>query len=154
MGKITVEEAKKFMRSIITRYGILYWIITDNGSQFRSGIFTMFCEEFGIKTCFASVAHPQSNSQVKRANVIVLQGIKTQGFDRFKAYSKCWVKELPSVLLVVRTLTNRATDETTFFLVYGAEAVLPTELQFGSPQVESYSKKGKSSYEWTISIYS
>ena len=70
----------------------------DNGSQFRSGTFIVFCKEFSIKTCFASIAHPQSNDQVERANGIVLQGIKTRVFDRLKAYSKRWVKELPLVL--------------------------------------------------------
>ena len=34
-----------------------------------------------------------------------------------------------------------ATGESPFVLTYGSEAVLPTELQFGSPRVRSYSEK-------------
>ena len=41
---------------------------------------------------------------------------------------KKWVEELPTVLWAVRTIANRATGETLFFLVYGAEAVLPPEV--------------------------
>ena len=72
IGKITAEAAKKLVRSIITRFGIPHQIIMDNSSQFRSRTFIAFYEEFGIKTCFATVAHPQSNGQVERANGIVL----------------------------------------------------------------------------------
>ena len=33
---------------------------------------------------------------------------------------------------------SRTTGETPFSLVYGAEAVLPTELKYGSPRVRAY----------------
>ena len=42
------------------------------------------------------------------------------------------------VLWSIRTTPNRATTQTPFALVYGAEAVLPTELIYGSPQVLAY----------------
>jgi hypothetical protein len=37
-----------------------------------------------------------------------------------------------------RTTPNRATRETPFFLVYGAEACLPPEILMGSPRVQSF----------------
>jgi hypothetical protein len=36
------------------------------------------------------------------------------------------------------TTTNRATGETPFFLVYGAEACLPPEILMGSPRVQAF----------------
>jgi hypothetical protein len=33
---------------------------------------------------------------------------------------------------------NRSTNFTPFFMVYGAEAMLPTDLQYGSPRVWTY----------------
>jgi hypothetical protein len=38
----------------------------------------------------------------------------------------------------LRTTPSRATGFTPFFLVYGAEAILPTDLEYGSPRVWSY----------------
>ena len=35
-----------------------------------------YCSVFGIRLDLASVAHPQSNGQVKRANGLILSGIK------------------------------------------------------------------------------
>jgi hypothetical protein len=38
----------------------------------------------------------------------------------------------------LRTTLRRATGLTPFFLVYGAEAILPTDLEYGSPRVRGY----------------
>jgi hypothetical protein len=48
------------------------------------------------------------------------------------------MKELPSVVWSLRTTPSRATGFTPFFLVYGAEAVLPTDLEYGSPRTKAY----------------
>jgi hypothetical protein len=37
-----------------------------------------------------------------------------------------------------RTTPSRATLFTLIFLVYGAEVVLPTDLEYGSPKVKGY----------------
>ena len=42
------------------------------------------------------------------------------------------------VLWSIRMTPNRATGQTPFALVYGAEVVLPTELIYGSPRVLAY----------------
>ena len=59
-------------------------------------------------------------------------------FDRLHKSGRCWIDELPAVLWSIRTTPNRATGQTPFALVYGAEAVLPTELVYGSPRVLAY----------------
>jgi hypothetical protein len=48
------------------------------------------------------------------------------------------MKELPSVVWSLRTTPSRATGFTPFFLVYGAEAILPTDLEYGSPRARAY----------------
>jgi hypothetical protein len=48
------------------------------------------------------------------------------------------MKELPSVVWSLRTTSSRATGFTQFFLVYGAEAILPTDLEYGSSRARAY----------------
>jgi hypothetical protein len=48
------------------------------------------------------------------------------------------MKELPSVVWSLRTTPSRATSFSPFFLVYGAEVVLPTDLEYGSPRTKAY----------------
>ena len=41
----------------------------------------------------------------------------------------------------MRTTPSRATGFTPFFLVYGAEAMLPTDLEYGSPRLKTYQEQ-------------
>jgi hypothetical protein len=84
------------------------------------------------------VAHPRSNDEAERANAEILRGLKTRTYDFLKKYGANWVNELPSVLWGNQTTPSRATGETSFFLVYGAEACLPPEIIMGSPRVQSF----------------
>src|SRR5207253_5424019 len=141
VATITAAKAKEFFQDIVVRFGVPNRIITNNDTQFTGSKFKDWCEEIGIKICYASVAHPQSNGQVERANDMVLQGVKSKVFDRLKPYASKWARELPSVLWVLRTSPSRATGESLFFLTYGFEAVLLTELEFGSPKVRNFNEK-------------
>jgi hypothetical protein len=49
-----------------------------------------------------------------------------------------WVDELPSVLWSLRTTPNAATQETPFFLVHGAEAMLLVEITHEAPRIMAY----------------
>nr|AAR87221.1 retrotransposon protein, putative, unclassified [Oryza sativa Japonica Group] len=136
--KIDKHSALKFIRGITAWFGVPNRIITDNGTQFTSELFGDYCEDMGIKLCFASPAHPRSNGQVERANAEILKGLKTKTFNILKKHGDSWIEELPAVLWANRTTPSRATGETPFFLVYGAEAVLPSELTLRSPRATMY----------------
>jgi hypothetical protein len=49
-----------------------------------------------------------------------------------------WVEELPSVLWSLRTTPNSSTGYTPFFLLFGAEAVLPTDVCYCAPRMVAY----------------
>ena len=68
----------------------------------------------------------------------MLRGLRTKTFDKLRKSGRHWIDELPAVLWSIRTTPNRATSQTPFSLVYGVEAVLPTELTYGSPRVLAY----------------
>jgi hypothetical protein len=68
--------AINFIKSIIFHFGVPYSIITDNGTNLTSKEFKNYCESMGIKLKFASVAHPKTNGQVKKANGLICNGIK------------------------------------------------------------------------------
>ena len=52
-----------------------------------------------------------------------------------------WLEELDSVLWGLRTTPNRSTGYTPFFMVYGAEAVLPCDLIHDAPRVCMYEER-------------
>jgi hypothetical protein len=137
---LRAEEAVTFLTDIVYRFGVPNSIITDNGSQFAGRKFPEFCDKFHIRVDWVAVAHPQTNGQVERANGVILQGLKPRIFDRLNKSGRKWLQELPAVVWSLRTTPSRATGLTPFFLVYAAEAILPTDLEYGSRRVRGYSE--------------
>jgi transposase InsO family protein len=90
---ITNQEATtavKFFESIVFRYGVPHSIITDNGSNFTSGEFQEFTKDMGIQISYASVAHPQTNGQVEKANGLVCRGLKKRLLRPLKHAADAW----------------------------------------------------------------
>jgi transposase InsO family protein len=138
LNSIRSEQAVAIFTNIIHCFGVPNSIITDNSTQFTSRKFLDFCEDHHIRVDWAAVAHPMTNGQVERANGMILQGLKSQIYNDLNKFGKRWMKELPSVVWSLRTTPSRATGFTQFFLVYGAEAILPTDLEYGSPRTRAY----------------
>jgi hypothetical protein len=67
--------------------------------------------------------------------------MKMRMLHDLEARGRNWHKELPSVLWALRTNINRATRDTPFNLVYGADAVLPLEIYLESVRVAHFTVK-------------
>ncbi|GJU90375.1 reverse transcriptase domain-containing protein [Tanacetum coccineum] len=77
--KITGKEVIRFvMDNIICRFGLPRIIVTDNGAQLVNEPFKGWCTRFKIQQMNTSVAHPQANGLVERANRSLMEGIKTR----------------------------------------------------------------------------
>ena len=70
-----------------------------------------------------------------------MSGIKPRLVRSLKESDKHWDEELDSVLWGLRTTPNRTTGFTPFFMVYGAEAVLPCDIIHDSPCVRMYEER-------------
>jgi hypothetical protein len=116
-----------FFTNIIHRFGVPNSIITDNDTQFTGRKCLGFYEDHHIRVDWVAVAHPMMNGQVERANGMILQGLKPRIYNDLNKFDRRWMKELPSV----------ATGFAPFFLVYGDEAILPTDLEYGSPRTRA-----------------
>jgi transposase InsO family protein len=128
-ASITVVKAVKFIREIMYRFGVPNNIITNNETQFTTREFRDFCTDVGIVVNYASISHPQSNSEVERSNSMILQGLNPIIFYKLKPYAGKWIKEFPSVLQSLHMTLSHATGHTLFLLVYGSKAMLPAEVE-------------------------
>jgi hypothetical protein len=139
--KLDGKTTLKFVKDIVVRFGIPHSIITDNGTNLSQGEVEEYYHHNGIRLDLASVAHPQSNGQVERTNGLIMSRIKPRLEAPLRRAAGAWAEELPSVLWSLQTMPNRSTGLTPFFLVYGAEAILPSDVQYDSPRVEAYKKE-------------
>nr|CAE05804.2 OSJNBb0046K02.14 [Oryza sativa Japonica Group]CAE75940.1 B1159F04.3 [Oryza sativa Japonica Group] len=133
LGAITSAAVQKFIwKNIICHFGVPNEFITDNGKQFDSDKFREMCEGLNLEIRFASVAHPQSNGAAERTNGKILEAFK----KRLEGAAKGkWPDEMLSVLWALRTTPTRPTKFSPFMLLYGDEAMTPTELGANSPRV-------------------
>ncbi|GAU24437.1 hypothetical protein TSUD_364210 [Trifolium subterraneum] len=100
------------------------YIVSDNGTQFTSESVINFCQEKGICNTFISVEHPQANGQAESANKVILRAIKR----RLEGKDKNWVEHLLPTLWSYHTTIHSSTGETPFKMVYGADAMIPAEV--------------------------
>ena len=135
MAEVTEKKVIGFLyNNILSRFRVLHTLVMDNGTQFNCKGIWDFCAKYGIKPCYASIAHLQSNGQVEAINKTLKESIK----KRCERFGNGWVDELPGVLWGYRTTKRSATEESPFRLAFGCEAVLPIELELESLRIQSY----------------
>jgi len=81
-------------KHLICRYDLLCVIVIDNNTQFKAKTYEEFLARLGIKHLVTSVDHPQTNDQVKAANIVILRALGTR-LDKSK---DLWKEELPNIL--------------------------------------------------------
>jgi IS30 family transposase len=87
VATVTSKEAAKFIEDITHQFRVPNRIITDQGKVFTRSDFCDFCQDSLIDVYYSSVAHPRCNSQVERANGMVLQAVKDHIFDYASQYA-------------------------------------------------------------------
>ena len=79
----------------------------------------------------------RSNGQADAVNKVIVNGLKKR-LDDTKGK---WVKELPHVLWMYRTMPRRSTGETPFSMTYGAKTVIPLETGFSTSKTSSFNPR-------------
>jgi hypothetical protein len=103
-------------------------------------MFWDFCDEQSIVVKYISVAHPRANGQVERANGMILDALKKRMYRENDKAPGRWIKELQAMVWGLRTQPSHNTGVSPYFMVYGAKAVLPADIEFRSPRVENYNE--------------
>ena len=139
LANIRDVDVKRFIwKNIVTRFGVPYALISDNGLQFDSKVFRKYCSDLGIKNKYSTPAYPQKNGQAEVVNKVIVNGLKKRLDD---AKGK-WIEELPHVLRTYRTTPRKSTGKTPFSMTYGAEAVIPLENGFPTMRTGTFTLDG------------
>ena len=132
LANIRDMDVKKFVwRIIVMKFGVLESLVLDNGLQFDSTTFRKFCSSLGIENKYFTSAYPQSNGQAEAINKAIVNVLK----KRLEGTKGRWEEKLSNILWAYRTILRRSIGETPFFRTYGAEAVIPAEINLCSAQV-------------------
>ena len=135
LANIWDVDVKKFVwRNIVTRFGVTESLMSDNGLQSDSRAFHEYYSNLGIINQYSTPTYSQSNGQVEATNKAIVNGLKR----RLEGSKGRWPEELPNVLWAYQTTRRRSMGETPFFLTYGAETVIPAEVNLCSARVSRF----------------
>ena len=77
LANIRDVDVKRFIwKNIVTRFGVPYALVSDNGLQFDSKAFRKYYSDLGIKNRYSTLAYPQGNGQVEAINKVIVSGLK------------------------------------------------------------------------------
>ncbi|KAJ3640336.1 hypothetical protein Zmor_003642 [Zophobas morio] len=117
------QVAKFLVEQILTRHGCPRYFLSDRGTNFRSQIIRELLQLMGVFQQFTISYHPQCNGLTERFNRTLADMLAIYtGTDQTD-----WCQSLPHVTFAYNTSRQDTTKISPFFLVYGREAVLPTQ---------------------------
>ena len=117
------------VNEFICRFGTPLQILSDQGTNFQSKLFSEVCNLLMIDKINTSSMRPQANGIVERFNR-TLQAMLTSYFEKEQ---KTWDRYLPELMMAHRASQNSSTRLTPNRLILGKEIVLPAALVTGHP---------------------
>jgi transposase InsO family protein len=113
-----------FLEDIMARFGCPKRIVTDNVASFKYKPLIQFCDKFGIALIHSTPYYPQGNGLEESSNKSLIKIIKILLEDNKKA----WDSKLKFSSWVDKVTTKISLGVSPFQLVYGVEAIFPSQL--------------------------
>jgi transposase InsO family protein len=82
--KYSATKVVEFIQIIMHRIGIPNRITIDLSFPFIAIEFRNWAQDYGINIDYASVAHPEANGQVERANRLILARLKPRLYEELE----------------------------------------------------------------------
>ncbi|CAF5216319.1 unnamed protein product, partial [Rotaria magnacalcarata] len=120
--------AQVFVDEVLCRFGFPVRVISDNGVQFLSNIFTNVCLALDIKHQRTPLYHPQSNL-CERVNRTIKPLLAALAYND----NKSWDIKLPQIAFALRTAPSDSTEQSPAFLMFGRHPRQPLDLCLPSP---------------------
>uniref|UniRef100_A0A8C4ZJ16 Integrase catalytic domain-containing protein n=1 Tax=Gadus morhua TaxID=8049 RepID=A0A8C4ZJ16_GADMO len=144
----TAAEVGRHICSIIYRHGCPKRILSDQGKEFVNEVClnTSLCNMLAIERSVTAAYHPQTNGlDVKTSHnikaLIKLVNDKQNNWDVF----------LEATLFSLRSKVQTTTKHSPFLMMYGREAVFPSEVPSQDKQKQAYAKRVQKKNQNTLS---
>lgn len=127
------QEASTIARLLVDRvfcvHGCPLQILTDQGANFQSNLFQELCKIMAIDKIRTSPYKPSTNGNIERFHGTMHSMIAKLVSENHRD----WDEKLPTVAFAYRTSVQESTHFTPYFLMYGREARIPSDLIYGPP---------------------
>ena len=108
-------------------------LLTDQRANFESAIVQNLCTIWRIDKVRTTAYHPAGNGACERLNQTIKRGLqKVMNEKRMEG----WDVVLSEVMFAYNTSVHTTTGFTPYFLTFGVEARVPSEILVGLPEME------------------
>jgi hypothetical protein len=114
-----------FVKNIILIYEIPSEIVTDQGTNFMSGVFKCIYKLFKIEKICTTAYHPASNEALERTHKTLTNYLRCF----CNAKTNDWDEWLPFACFTYNTTPHSVTKYTPYELLFGRVANIPGKLQ-------------------------
>jgi hypothetical protein len=147
--------ARIFVEETVLKFGIPQVILTDQGWNFLSDLFTNVCKLLRIKKLKTTAYHPQTNGALERNHRVLVEYLRCCILED----RSDWDKWVPYAIFVFNTTPHTSTGFTPHETLFGRKPNIPGIIQKETPEIQySYDNYVKelqshlqSSYERTRS---
>lgn len=120
LSDITADEcARALLFHWITRFGVPLDMVSDRGPQFTGQLWTSLSTLLGIQLHHTTAYHPQANGLIERFHRHLKSAL------RARLNGPNWMRELPWVLLGIRTTPKEDLGCSSAELVFGSPLTVP-----------------------------
>ena len=116
--------AKVFFSEVIARYGVPSILVTDNGTNFMSKVFSETCKLLGIKKLNTTPYHPQANGSLERSHRPLAEYLRSFVDED----GSNWDQWLAPAMHVHNNAVHTSTGQTPFRTLYGFDINVPSNL--------------------------
>lgn len=119
MKKFTSSEINDFLQSyVFCLFGVPEYIVTDNGSQFRSVLFNDLLLKNGIQHIYTAPYSPQANAS-ERLNRSILSSIRSY----LKQDQREWDMHLNNISVALRSLVHTSIGYSPYHVLFGHQMI-------------------------------
>lgn len=126
--------AQALINKIILVFGAPKYILTDQGTNFLSILFSEICQVFKIKKLQTTAYHPQTNGALERSHRTIKEYLRHYVDTNIND----WDQWLAQAIFVYNTTPHSTTKFTPFKILFGHEAEIPSAITNTNPPAYTY----------------
>ncbi|KAL4083034.1 hypothetical protein QTP88_028364 [Uroleucon formosanum] len=116
--------AYHFVTSFVCIHGMPQSLVSDQGTEFLSRVFTETCKLIGIKHSTTSPYHPQANGALERSHRTLGEYLR----HYVDVNQQNWDSYVPYAMFVYNSLVHSSTGKQPYELLYGKTLLVPNSL--------------------------
>ena len=124
--------AEIFQNQILLRFGCPETVLSDRGQVFLGQVFRSMLRSYSVEFLTTASYTPSTNGATERSHAWLAACMKCL----VDPQQKNWDLMCPFISWAARVTISRATKHSSYFLLFGREPSLPTEVLFGRKQRE------------------